>query len=88
MAGRAQDGPRGLSREWEKVCEKTLEDAKAGDAQACLFLAQYLMGRPTVGLEVSGPNGDPLAMGVIVPFLAQLIGRRHELREELAAEFR
>ena len=74
--------------EWEKVCEKALEDAKAGDAHARLFLAQYLMGRPTVGLEVSGPHGDPLAMGVIVPFLVKLIGRRPELREELAAEFR
>lgn len=50
------DGGEGLKRAWLSH----LSRSQAGDPQAMRFIMEYLAGKPTAPVEVSGPGGGPV----------------------------
>ena len=62
-----------------------MESARAGDTAAARALLEYLVGKPVQGVELSGPEGEPLAMGAIVAVVMKELADHPEARTKLAA---
>lgn len=50
--------------DWQKVVDRAVQDAKDGDHNARVFLAQYLMGKPQEHLDVTSAD-EQLPIAVI-----------------------
>lgn len=51
--------------EWQKVIDKALTQAIAGDSEARKWLSDYLMGKPILRHEVAGENGGLLPIAIV-----------------------
>ncbi len=52
--------------QWDKILDKAIEQALAGDHKARAYLTLYAIGRPLQAVEISGPGGSPLSLGTIL----------------------
>ena len=52
--------------QWDKILDTAIAQAIGGDAEARRFLAQYLIGKPVQAVEISGPGGSSLSLGLIL----------------------
>ena len=64
-----------------------MESARAGDTAAARALLEYLVGKPVQGVELSGPEGEPLAMGAILAVVTEALAGHPEARIKVAAAF-
>jgi hypothetical protein len=64
-----------------------MESARAGDTAATRLLFEYLCGRPTQGIALSGPEGEPLAIGAIIAVVTEALADHPEARTKVAAAF-
>lgn len=46
--------------DWKKIAGKAKDDAINGDATARKWLSDYLLGKPTDRVQVSGPDNAPI----------------------------
>ena len=54
-----------FSGDWRAIIVKAVSQAKHGDAVARKWLSDYLMGTPPQRHELTGSDGDPLAVQII-----------------------
>jgi len=52
--------------DWSEIIDKTVQQAKRGDAVARKWLSDYLVGAPVQRSEISGPNGGPVTWAQFV----------------------
>ncbi len=52
--------------QWDRILDTAIAQAIEGDHQARSFLAQYLIGKPIQAVEISGPGGSSLSLGLIL----------------------
>ena len=64
-----------------------MESARAGDTAATRLLFEYLVGKPVQGIALSGPEGEPLAMGAIIAVVTEALAEHPEARIKVAAAF-
>jgi hypothetical protein len=57
-----------------------MESARGGDTAAARALLEYLVGKPVQGIELSGPEGEPLAMGTILAVVTEALAGHPEAR--------
>lgn len=53
--------------DWNKIINKAITRAKAGDAKARQWLSDYLMGKPIQRMEHAGAEGRPIPISIIEP---------------------
>ncbi len=51
---------------WDKILDKAIEQALAGDSKARAYLTLYAIGRPLQSVEVTGAGGSPLSLGAVI----------------------
>jgi hypothetical protein len=64
-----------------------MESARGGDTAAAKVLLEYLCGRPTQGIELSTPDGEPLALAAIIAVATEALAEHPEARTKVAAAF-
>jgi hypothetical protein len=69
----------------QEIYTGLLESARAGDTGAAKVLLEYLCGKPTQSLELSGPGGAPLSLGVVLAAIREHVDAATQLK--LAATF-
>jgi hypothetical protein len=67
-----------------EIYRSLMDSARAGDTAAAKVLLEYLCGKPTQGIELSGPGGEPLAMGAILAVVKDVLADHPEAQVKLA----
>jgi hypothetical protein len=71
----------------QEVTATLIEMAKGGDTQAMRIFYEWTIGRPPQAVELSGPDGEPLAMGAILAVITEALAEHPDARIKLAAAF-
>jgi hypothetical protein len=64
-----------------------MESARGGDTAAAKVLLEHLCGRPTQGIALSDPDGEPLAMGAVLAVITEALADHPEARLKLGIAF-
>jgi hypothetical protein len=60
---------------WDRIVQKAVEDALAGDRHARAFLANYLIGRPKLAVEVSASGNDEIDARDVIKTVVEVLER-------------
>jgi hypothetical protein len=71
----------------QDVYASLMESIRSGDTAAAKVLLEYLVGKPVPGIEISGPDGEPLAMGEISAVIREALADYPEAQIQVAAAF-
>jgi len=53
-------------QDWKEIIQKAVSQAKRGDTAARKFLADYLMGTPIQKTELTGADGESIAISEVI----------------------
>ena len=71
----------------EEIFRSLLESVRAGDTAAAKIMLEYLFGKPAQGIEIAGPEGEPLPMGAVLAVVKEVFQDDPEAQIKLAAGF-
>ncbi len=72
----------------QDIYRSLMESARAGDTTASRLLLEHLVGKPRESIELSGPDGSSLSLGMVVAAVMSAFPDDPAARVRVAAAFK
>lgn len=79
---------RATTEDVADIFSSLMESARAGDTSAARLLLEHLVGKPRESIELSGPDGSSLSLGMVVAAVMSAFPDDPSARVRIAAAFR